>query len=156
MATRPSSLTIFDRATPQQRAHWRQIALKVPCPSCGSAVGLKCASMSGTICKPHSGRIVAAKEQIAVEFVGGGKKKPEPKTPAEEALDDIAKLCGVPEWEYPGQVVRDVRMMRERLEGVTDDKAERLALDMDHRCKDHSEWWKALERARRFLKGGTK
>lgn len=27
---------------------------------------------------------------------------------AEKALDDIAALCGCPEWEYPGQVVRDV------------------------------------------------
>lgn len=27
---------------------------------------------------------------------------------SEEALDEIAKLSGCPEWEYPGQVVRDV------------------------------------------------
>ena len=27
---------------------------------------------------------------------------------ATEALDAIAKLCGCPTWEYPGQVVRDV------------------------------------------------
>lgn len=25
------------------------------------------------------------------------------------AFDEIAKLCGCPEWEYPGQVVRDVQ-----------------------------------------------
>lgn len=31
------------------------------------------------------------------------------KDAAEKALDDIAALCGCPEWEYPGQVVRDVQ-----------------------------------------------
>ena len=31
------------------------------------------------------------------------------------AFDEIAKLCGCPEWEYPGQVVRDVeRVVKER------------------------------------------
>lgn len=31
------------------------------------------------------------------------------------AFDEIAKLCGCPEWEYPGQVVRDVEaVVRER------------------------------------------
>lgn len=29
-------------------------------------------------------------------------------TAAEDALDLIAKVCGEPEWEYPGQVYRDV------------------------------------------------
>lgn len=33
---------------------------------------------------------------------------------AEKALDDIAILCGCPQWEYPGQIVRDVeRVIRE-------------------------------------------
>jgi len=27
---------------------------------------------------------------------------------ATDALDAIAKMCGCPDWEYPGQVVRDV------------------------------------------------
>ena len=27
---------------------------------------------------------------------------------ATKALDAIAKLCGCPEWGYPGQIVRDV------------------------------------------------
>lgn len=31
--------------------------------------------------------------------------------PATKALDEIAALCGVPGWEYPAQVVRDVRML---------------------------------------------
>jgi len=30
------------------------------------------------------------------------------KDASEIALDQIAKLCGCPEWDYPGQVVRDV------------------------------------------------
>lgn len=30
---------------------------------------------------------------------------------AEEALDEIARLCGCPEWHYPGQVVRDVQRL---------------------------------------------
>jgi len=35
------------------------------------------------------------------------------------AFDEIAKLCGCPEWEYPGQVVRDVeRVVKERDELV--------------------------------------
>lgn len=40
------------------------------------------------------------------------------KDAGEIALDEIAALCGVPDWEYPGQVVRDVRMVvaeRDRL-----------------------------------------
>jgi hypothetical protein len=33
----------------------------------------------------------------------------------EEAFDEIAKLCGCPEWECPGQVVRDVeKVVKER------------------------------------------
>lgn len=34
---------------------------------------------------------------------------------AERALDEIAALLGVPSWEYPGQVVRDVRELRDVL-----------------------------------------
>lgn len=37
------------------------------------------------------------------------------KTPAEAALDTIAQLCGCADWEYPGQVVRDVKAMRDLL-----------------------------------------
>jgi hypothetical protein len=39
----------------------------------------------------------------------------EPPTPEksviEEAMDDIAKLCGCAEWDYAGQVVRDVGLV---------------------------------------------
>lgn len=34
---------------------------------------------------------------------------------ATDALDAIAKLCGCPSWQYPGQVMRDVEMMRDAL-----------------------------------------
>ena len=34
------------------------------------------------------------------------------KNAAEEALDAIAEICGCPHWEYPGQVVRDVKSLR--------------------------------------------
>lgn len=37
------------------------------------------------------------------------------KSAGEEALDEIATLCGCSEWEYPGQVVRDVRALRDTL-----------------------------------------
>lgn len=29
--------------------------------------------------------------------------------------------------------------------------AERLATDMDHKCKDHSKWYKAVVRVRKYL-----
>ncbi len=32
------------------------------------------------------------------------------------AFDEIASLCGCPGWEYPGQIVRDVRELVARLE----------------------------------------
>lgn len=36
----------------------------------------------------------------------------EPKANAlEDALDNIAVLCGCPEWEYAGQLVRDVALL---------------------------------------------
>lgn len=37
------------------------------------------------------------------------------------------------------------------LKSVTDEKADWLAHEMDHRNKDHSKWWKAVEAARAFL-----
>ena len=33
----------------------------------------------------------------------------EPPCAAEHALDDIAAMCGCASWQYPGQVVRDVK-----------------------------------------------
>lgn len=34
---------------------------------------------------------------------------------ATQAFDAIAELCGCKEWEYPGQVVRDVETALEKL-----------------------------------------
>jgi hypothetical protein len=35
----------------------------------------------------------------------------EKKDAAEKALDEIARVSGCPEWDYPGQVVRDVQAL---------------------------------------------
>lgn len=61
MATRPSSLTLYDRATPQERDEMRARSVKVPCRSCGAAIGQKCYTMSGKPSKPHEIRIRQAK-----------------------------------------------------------------------------------------------
>ena len=37
-----------------------------------------------------------------------------------KALDDIAALCGCDEWEYPGQVVRDVQFLRQEYDKIAD------------------------------------
>jgi hypothetical protein len=70
MATRPSSLTIFDRATPEQRAEWRVDALSVDCPSCKADAGWPCFSVSEKPCKPHAGRIVNATQLRADKAKG--------------------------------------------------------------------------------------
>jgi hypothetical protein len=31
-------------------------------------------------------------------------------------FDEIAKICGCAQWDYPGQIVRDVRSLAERAE----------------------------------------
>ncbi len=43
---------------------------------------------------------------------------PEEKDAADDALDEIATLCGCPQWDYPGQVVRDVRALRNTLKSA--------------------------------------
>jgi hypothetical protein len=35
---------------------------------------------------------------------------------AMDALNDVATLCGCPDWEYPGQVVRDVELLKDSVE----------------------------------------
>lgn len=42
----------------------------------------------------------------------------DPDNPAVRALDEIARLCGCPEWEYPAQVVRDVEALCAKLEAA--------------------------------------
>lgn len=42
------------------------------------------------------------------------------KGAAEKALDDIAALCGRPDWDYPGQIVRDVACLKAKLDRFRD------------------------------------
>lgn len=44
------------------------------------------------------------------------------------ALDAIVKLCGVEDWEYPAQVVRDVEQLRAELERVRTEKFREIDL----------------------------
>lgn len=53
MATRPSSLTLYDRATPQERAMIRRACLSIPCRSCGAFIGQRCHGTSGKPAQPH-------------------------------------------------------------------------------------------------------
>lgn len=42
--------------------------------------------------------------------IAGLKEQPLDE-PLEDALDDIATLCGCPEWDYAAQLVRDVALL---------------------------------------------
>lgn len=64
MATRPSSLTLYDRATPRERDEMRVQSVKVPCRSCGARIGQKCYTMSGRASKPHEIRIRQSKRLL--------------------------------------------------------------------------------------------
>lgn len=46
------------------------------------------------------------------------------------------------------EALATVERMRGAIKSVTGKEAERLALDMDHRNRGHSKWWKAVESAR--------
>ena len=55
-------------------------------------------------------RVCAGRVLVVIRALQAGHGPQDaPKDAAEKALDDIAALCGCPEWEYPGQVVRDVQ-----------------------------------------------
>lgn len=49
---------------------------------------------------------------------------------AVDALNAIAEMCGVKEWDYPGQVVRDVRHLKETAKSV-EDRNQRLMKAME-------------------------
>lgn len=55
------------------------------------------------------------------------------KLPSEQALDEIAVLCGCAEWDYPGQVIRDVQQVvagkAAALEAFAKERAVRLRLE---------------------------
>lgn len=62
------------------------------CPACGA--------LEGT---PHAGCC-----EVGNALSGVSEKTGRSKDAALNALDEIAKLCGCPHWDYPGQIVRDV------------------------------------------------
>lgn len=68
-------------------------------------------TMKGPATEPEA---QALAEQVAVEAMTEGLRELAPERLAEDtaamrALDAIAKACGCPQWDYPGQVVRDVQ-----------------------------------------------
>lgn len=120
MATRPSSLTLFDRATPARRAEIRQKALAVPCPDCKARAHETCTGINGKPAKPHYAR------QVRGGARGGTLGNTRRANPSAETL-------------------------RAALQLVTGPECDRLALDMDHHCRDHSRWWKNVLSARKVL-----
>lgn len=64
----------------------------------------------------HSGVSAIALELLSFrDRIGPLQAVAEGSAPASDALDAIAKACGCPEWEYPGQVVRDVKALAAEL-----------------------------------------
>lgn len=60
------------------------------------------------------------------------------KTASEPAFDEIAKLCGCPQWDYPGQLIRDVQNVvqeRDNLRGDLDDARAKLRREQDARAE---------------------
>lgn len=56
---------------------------------------------------------------------------------ARNALDKIAELCGCPEWDYPGQLVRDVEALKARAmraEAERDEVIDKLAAEVFRRA----------------------
>lgn len=52
------------------------------------------------------------------------------KSPLEEAADEIAILCGCPEWDYPMQLVRDVQaVVKQRDEALAELTKLRLEIE---------------------------
>jgi hypothetical protein len=82
------------------------------CPACGA--------LEGT---PHAGCC-----EVGNALSGVGRADGRQRDAALNALDEIAKLCGCPHWDYSGQIVRDVthlvaqsallRVRAEKAEGV--------------------------------------
>lgn len=71
--------------------------------------------LAAVILRPHPHPIPPL-EEIATALLAEADRADDAKrqlekrdSPMQKALDDIAAQCGCPEWEYPGQVVRDVQ-----------------------------------------------
>ena len=69
-----------------------------PCPETGDDCGYDCTEGACVLEED----IESAQEKAASDSGDDN--------PAANALDDIVKLCGASDWEYPGQVVRDVAL----------------------------------------------
>lgn len=104
-------------------------------------------------------RIAALDLELAEERRKGAEVLAEAlsDTAADLALNEIAVVCGCPEWEYPGQVVRDVFALKrdsELRERYRDERIERLEMALGriaYADPDHPEVesWKWL--AREFM-----
>ena len=62
---------------------------------------------------------------------------------AEHALNDITRICGHEEWEYPGQVVRDVMFLRNQY--VQARKVLQHLLDMLKAVEDKTAAWANID-----------
>lgn len=58
-----------------------------------------------------------AAEQDREKLIGEGSA-------SEGAFDAIATLCGCPEWEYPGQIVRDAEALKQRSDRLARENAD--------------------------------
>lgn len=57
----------------------------------------------------------------------------------EANYDKIAALCGCPQWEYPGQVVRDVELLKKRAEAAERERG--LVASLADRCEHIADDW---------------
>jgi len=73
-------------------------------------------------------------DQVIIDEAKGTNVDPEQldleDNAAVDALNAIAEMCGVPEWDYPGQVVRDVRYLKETAVSV-ETRNQRLMLAIE-------------------------
>lgn len=60
----------------------------------------------------------------------------------EKFIDDVHKATGAPDWEYPGQVLIDVLLLRNKLYEAEQDNAE-LRLELDDARELCGRWMKA-------------
>lgn len=58
--------------------------------------------------------------------------------------------AAVPRFIHADALAENKRLAR-LLSTLSGPLAERLALDMDHKCKDHAKWYRAVKRARAIL-----
>ena len=75
----------------------------------------------------------------------------------EDALEEINKVCGCKNWEYPGQLVRDVRLLKEKADALASKLEDLIGAIDDPQGDWHGPYEemepsrKALEQYRRFF-----